>query len=89
MGKLKHIWAFSPQGDIAVIECKLAANPEIKRRVIGQILEHTAYMWQMSYEQIDNRIQQLKGKSLTELVAESIADDWAEEFFRDGIKQTL
>jgi hypothetical protein len=44
MDKLKHVWAFSPQGDIAIIECKLAANPEITRRVIGQILEHAAYM---------------------------------------------
>ena len=28
--------AFSTQGDMAIIECKLADNPEIKRRVIGQ-----------------------------------------------------
>ncbi|MDW8076773.1 MAG: hypothetical protein RMJ14_03950, partial [Nitrososphaerota archaeon] len=31
------VLAFSPQGDIAIIECKLAANPEAKRKVIGQI----------------------------------------------------
>lgn len=83
------VLAFSSQGDIAIIECKLAANPEIKRKVIGQILEYAAYLWQMSYEQIDSRIQQLKGKSLAELVAESIAGEWDEELFRDGVKQSL
>jgi hypothetical protein len=36
------ILAFSAQGDIALIECKLAANQEIKRKVIGQILEYAA-----------------------------------------------
>jgi len=83
------VLAFTSQGDIAIIECKLAANPEIKRKVIGQILEYASYLWQMSYEQIDNRIQQLKGKNLAELVAESIAGEWDEELFRNGVKQTL
>lgn len=83
------VLAFSSQGDIAIVECKLAANPEIKRKVIGQILEYAAYLWQMSYEQIDNRIEQIKGKSLAELVAESIASEWDEELFRDGVRETL
>lgn len=83
------VLAFTSQGDIAVIECKLAANPEIKRKVIGQILEYAAYLWKMSYEQVDNRIQQLKGKSLAESIAESIAGEWDEELFRDGVRQTL
>ncbi|MEM2889187.1 MAG: hypothetical protein QXR42_06900 [Candidatus Bathyarchaeia archaeon] len=83
------ILAFSSQGDIAIIECKLATNPEIKRKVIGQILEYAAYLWQMTYEEIDSRIQKLKGKSLAELVAESIAGEWDEELFRDGVRQSL
>jgi len=83
------VLAFSSQGDVAIIECKLATNPEIKRKVIGQILEYAAYMWQMNYEQIDNKIQKLKGKSLTELVAESIAGDWDAEAFRNGVQQSL
>jgi hypothetical protein len=31
--------AFSADGDVAVVECKLAANQEIRRKVVGQILE--------------------------------------------------
>jgi len=83
------VLAFSPQGDIAIIECKLAINPEIKRKVIGQILEYAACLWGMTYEEVDARIQRLKGKSLADLVAESVAGEWDEEQFRKGIKQTL
>ena len=53
------ILAFSSEGDIAIIECKLATNPEIKRKVIGQILEYAAYLWQMPYEVFANRIEKL------------------------------
>jgi hypothetical protein len=83
------VLAFSSKGDIAIVECKLASNPEIKRKVIGQIMEYAAYLWQMNYEQVDSRIKQLKGKSLAESVAESIAGEWDEELFRDGVRETL
>jgi len=83
------VLAFSPDGDIAIVECKLAENPEAKRKVIGQILEYAAYLWGMSYEELNNRIQRLRGESLSELVKERVAGDWDEEAFISGIKQTL
>ncbi len=45
--------AFTAGGDIAVIECKLASNQEIKRKVIGQVLEYGANLWDMRYEELD------------------------------------
>jgi len=83
------VLAFSLTGDIAIIECKLAANPEIKRKVIGQILEYAAYLWQMSYEDVDERIRKREGRSLTELVEDSALGDWDEESFRNGVIQSL
>lgn len=62
------VLAFSADGDVAIIECKLAANPESKRKVIGQILEYASYLWGMSYGEVNSRVQQLKGKSLPELI---------------------
>ncbi len=32
-------------GDITVVECKLAANPEIRRRVVGQLLAYSSAIW--------------------------------------------
>lgn len=34
-------------GSIAVVECKLAANAEAKRKVVGQALSYAACLWQM------------------------------------------
>lgn len=81
--------AFSSDGDIAIIECKLATNPEIKRKVIGQILEYAAYLWKMEYKTVDQRIQKLKGRSLVELIEESVVEKWDEERFRNGVEQSL
>ena len=44
------ILGFTKNGDIAILECKLANNPEIKRKVIGQVLEYGASLWNLSYE---------------------------------------
>ena len=84
------VLSFSADGDIAIIECKLAANPESKRKVIGQILEYGAYLWGMTYEEVDQRVYRLRGKSLADLVAESVSDlGWDEENFRSGVKLAL
>jgi hypothetical protein len=82
--------AFSAKGDIAIVKCKLAANAEIKRKVIGQILEYGAYLWNMTYEEVDQRVNRLRGKSLADLVAESIEDsEWDEENFRSSVQDAL
>lgn len=83
------VLAFSADGDIAIIECKLAANPESKRKVIGQILEYASYLWRMSYTEVDRRVQKLKGKGLVELIGEAVAGEWDRANFEEGITQSL
>lgn len=69
-------------GLITVIECKLSRNPEVKRKVIGQILGYGAFLWQMSYDEFEAQIAlpyfneekrchdpELRGKSLTKAMA--------------------
>lgn len=81
---------FSAEGEIAVIECKLANNPEIKRKVIGQVLEYGAALWGMSYENFDQIIQNRAGKPLAELVQNEVNDpEWDEELFRSNIEENL
>ncbi len=86
--------AFSADGDMAVIECKLATNSEIKRKVIGQILEYGAYLWEVPYEELDQRIINKNGKSLIELIRTKLeglegADDLDEEAFRNSVQESL
>ena len=83
------ILAFSADGDISIIECKLATNPESKRKVMGQILEYAAYLWGMTYDEVNTRVRSLKGKDLSDLVEEAVAGGWDEESFRDGVKRSL
>lgn len=82
--------AFSPAGDIAVVECKLAANAEIKRKVIAQVLEYGAYLWNMTYDELNKLIFTRTGKNLAELISEAAGDpSWNEEDFRASIQNNL
>lgn len=77
-------------GNITIVECKLAANPEVKRKVIGQVLEYAAFLWQTSYEAFDARVAQKMGNHLAQLVADSVsAEEWSEEDFRREVSSTL
>ena len=49
-------------GDITVVECKLAANPEIRRRVVGQLLAYSSAIWQMSVEEFDGAFRRSEAK---------------------------
>ena len=84
------ILAFTARGDIAIIECKLEKNAQAKREVIGQILDYAAHLWDMSYEELDQSIQNMTNQSLADFVHEQSNDpDWAEEEFRANIRSAL
>lgn len=57
-------------GAITVVECKLRANPEIRREVVGQVLAYAGGLWQMSYEDFANTWAARSGRSLLDHVAE-------------------
>ncbi len=84
------ILAFTARGDVAVIECKLASNAEIKRKVISQVFEYGANLWHMSYEDLDQRVLMKTGKNLVDFVRGAVDDpDWSEESFRANIAASL
>ena len=84
------ILGFTKNGDLAVIECKLATNPEVKRKVIGQVMEYGASLWNISYEELDSIVKTKTNLSLVNLILEEIDDeDWDEEAFRTNIEQNL
>lgn len=81
---------FTANGDIAVIECKLSSNDEIKRKVIGQVLQYGANLWQMSYEELDEKVRLRSQSNLADLVREAVAEpDWDEELFRTNVEANL
>jgi hypothetical protein len=84
------IVGFTAAGEVVLIECKLASNQEIKRKVVGQILEYAAFLWQTDYEDVDRRVRaQHSGKGLVELIGEVGGDDWDPDVFREAVEQNL
>jgi hypothetical protein len=82
--------AFSAGGDIAILECKLASNAEVKRKVIGQVLEYGANLWEMSYEDLDHGVRVRTGEPLADSMKNKLLDqDWDEEAFRSNIESSL
>ena len=74
------------EGEITIVECKLAANSEIRRSVIGQAFAYAAGVWQLSYEDFD-RAFAARGQSL-----ESSFDgaaDWDAPAFREAVEANL
>jgi hypothetical protein len=57
-------------GNIMIVETKLAKNLEIRRKVIGQILEYAAYLWKMSYENFNQLFVSRLHKSILQMLSE-------------------
>ncbi len=81
--------AVEPAGNITLVECKLADNPEIRRAVVGQILAYAGALWRMSYEDFDQAFRNRSGRALAEAVAEHAGDGWDEEAFRTEVTSRL
>jgi hypothetical protein len=55
-------------GTLLIVETKLARNPEIRRKVIGQILEYASLLWKMDYQTLDEFFRREGAPSLYEQV---------------------
>ena len=76
------------KGNILVLETKLARNDEVRRKVIGQVLEYAAYLWKMSFDDFDSLFLSREGKSVLELL-EAKTPAIVREEVRDAITRNL
>jgi hypothetical protein len=76
-------------GDITIVECKLVANPEIRREVVGQVLAYAGGLWRMTYENFAATFSRCAGTSLTSAVAALQDGTFEESEFRDAVAQRL
>lgn len=75
-------------GQITIVECKLRANPEIRRQVVGQSLAYAAALWQATYEDLDQAFERRSGVPLAAALGEE-TDGWDEEQFRQTVTRNL
>jgi hypothetical protein len=81
------------EGGISILECKLAANPEVKRKVIGQVVEYAAFLWRKPYDFLDAVSKRRLGKPLAaamrDVLDEETLHDWAEPAFVQAVTDSL
>jgi hypothetical protein len=84
----------TPNGNIALIECKLFRNPEARRQVIAQIIDYANALSTWTYPKLEESVRnsahigaEAKSKSLYELV--SLGNEIDEPTFIDAISRNL
>jgi hypothetical protein len=77
------------EGNIYVVECKLASNSEIRRKVLGQVMEYAAFLWNMPYEDFDQFFVRRESETLLALMGKKVGADWVAEAFRDQVAKNL
>jgi hypothetical protein len=77
-------------GNVYVVECKLARNDEIRRKVIGQVLEYAAYLWEWPFDRFNGLFLNRAKKSLEQLFSEKkVSEGWTYEGFRQATERSL
>jgi hypothetical protein len=77
-------------GTIVMVECKLEANREARRMVVGQILEYAGQLCGASYEEFEEMLTSGSGLSLAEMARQHISEaEWSEADFRAAVEQGL
>ena len=55
--------ALDAEGTLTLVECKLAANPQVRREVIGQVLDYASRLWKMSIADFETKWASRTGES--------------------------
>ncbi len=76
-------------GTITVVECKLQANPQIRREVVGQVLKYASLLWRLSYGEFEQAFRARAQKPLVEAVRSASSGDLDEELFRERLSASL
>jgi hypothetical protein len=86
------LFAVSIDGDLTVVECKLKANSEIRRWVVGQVLAYAAGLWRLPFEELDAAFIARAGEPVSAKIgalAREAGGDFDEEPFRRTVSATL
>jgi hypothetical protein len=81
--------AVEPSGQLVLCECKLDANTQSRRTVVGQLLSYAGAVWQLDYDDFVDRFSRRLGRPLIDAVR-AIADAaWDEDEFREVLAENL
>jgi hypothetical protein len=66
-GPIDNLIVNSKDGAITLVECKLARNPEVRRKIIGQIIDYAASLSSLSFDDFHQRWKDRGGVDLTSI----------------------
>jgi hypothetical protein len=58
-------------GSLTIMECKLARNPQVKREVVGQVLDYAAALWMTELDDLIDRFRSKSGNDPFVVLRES------------------
>jgi hypothetical protein len=64
-GPIDNVIINATDGSITLVECKLARNPEVRRKIVGQIIDYAASMHKLSFEEFHQCWKDRGGADLT------------------------
>lgn len=76
-------------GRLVVVECKLKANSEIRRAVVGQVLAYAGGLWRLGYEEFAAGFLARSGTALYDAVKAATATELTEAELADAIAANL
>jgi hypothetical protein len=77
------------EGNITLVECKLQANPEVRRHVVGQIFAYAAGISKMTFDEFDRSFASRARSSLIDKIASLAVGDLNREGFRSTVSSNL
>lgn len=83
------IIAVDGDGGITIIECKLAKSREVRRMVIGQLLEYAAFLTRMSADEFVETFDDLADAPLYQTMANELGEEFEESAFKDALTENL
>jgi hypothetical protein len=64
-GPIDNLIINSKDGSLTLVECKLAKNSEVRRKILGQIIDYAASLSKLSFEEFHQRWLARNGVNLT------------------------
>lgn len=87
-GTSADLLGVTSDGEILMVEAKLAKNYEVRRKVIGQIFEYAARLWETDYVTFKSYFEEIDGQTLVSKFQSNHAG-FEEEPFRNRVDANL
>ena len=69
-GPIDNLIINAKDGALTLVECKLAKNPEVRRKILGQIIDYAASLSRLDFDEFHQRWKDRGGVDLTSIETE-------------------